>query len=106
SGDLTPVSGRVRRAGSLAVLPQDFRPVREQTVAEALGVRERLDALGRLTAGHGSDADLAVLDDDWAVEERVAAELSRLGLSGIGLDRPLASLSGGETTRVVLASLF
>jgi ATPase subunit of ABC transporter with duplicated ATPase domains len=69
-------------------------------------VREKLDALGRLTAGRGSDADLAVLDDDWAVEERVAAELSRLGLSGVGLDRPLASLSGGETTRVVLASLF
>ncbi len=117
TGDLAPTSGRVRRAGSIAVLPQDFRPVQEQpgvwgrfapnaTVAEALGVREKLDALARLTAGCGSDADLAVLDDDWAVEERVAAELSRLGLSGVGLDRPLASLSGGETTRVVLASLF
>jgi ATPase subunit of ABC transporter with duplicated ATPase domains len=106
TADLAPAAGRVRRAGSVAVLPQDFRPVEEQTVAEALGVREKLDALGRLTAGLGSDADLAVLDDDWTVEERIAAELSRLGLSGIGLDRPLASLSGGETTRVVLASLF
>jgi ATPase subunit of ABC transporter with duplicated ATPase domains len=88
------------------VLPQDFWPVQEQTVAEALGVRDKLDALGRLKAGNGSDADLAVLDDDWAVEERVAAELSRLGLSAVGLDRRLGSLSGGETTRVVLASLF
>jgi ATPase subunit of ABC transporter with duplicated ATPase domains len=104
--DLAPAAGSVRRAGRVAVLPQDFRPVLGQTVGEALGVREKLDALGRLTAGHGSDADLAVLEDDWAVEERVAAELSRLGLSRIGLDRPLASLSGGETTRVVLASLF
>jgi ATPase subunit of ABC transporter with duplicated ATPase domains len=106
TGALAPASGRVRRAGSVAVLPQDFRPMLEQTVAEALGVRDRLDALGRLTAGHGSDADLAVLDDDWSIEERIAGELSRLGLSGIGLDRPLATLSGGETTRVVLAALF
>jgi ATPase subunit of ABC transporter with duplicated ATPase domains len=106
TGDLTPAAGRVRRAGSVALLPQDFRPVQEQTIAEALGVRDKLDALGRLTAGHGSDADLAVLDDDWTIEERIAAELSRLGLSGIGLDRLLGSLSGGETTRVVLASLF
>jgi len=106
TGSLAPAGGRVRRAGSVALLPQDFQPMQEQTVACALGMREKLEALGRLTAGHGSDADLAVLDDDWALEERIAAELSRLGLSGIGLDRPLASLSGGETTRVVLASLF
>jgi ATPase subunit of ABC transporter with duplicated ATPase domains len=106
TGELAPFAGSVRRAGRVAVLPQDFRPVQGQTVVEALGVREKLDALGRLTAGHGSDADLAVLDDDWAVEERIAAEMSRLGLSNIGLDRTLASLSGGETTRVVLASLF
>jgi ATPase subunit of ABC transporter with duplicated ATPase domains len=96
----------VRRAGTVAVLPQDFRPVQAQSVASALGVREKLDALGRLTAGRGSDADLAVLDDDWDIEERVAAELSRVGLLAIGLERSLASLSGGETTRVVLASLF
>src|SRR5262245_3350593 len=106
TGEITPAAGRVRRAGSIAVLPQDFRPIQEQSVASALGVREKLDALGRLTAGRGSDADLTVLDDDWDIEERVAAELSRLGLSAIGLDRPLGSLSGGETTRVVLASLF
>jgi ATPase subunit of ABC transporter with duplicated ATPase domains len=106
TGDLAPASGRVRRAGSVAVLPQDFRPVREQTVAGALGVGAKLDALGRLTAGHGSDADLAVLEDNWDIEERITAEMSRLGLSGLGLDRPLAALSGGETTRVVLASLF
>jgi ATPase subunit of ABC transporter with duplicated ATPase domains len=106
TGALAPTAGRVRRAGRLAVLPQDFRPIQEQTVADALGVHEKLDALTRLTAGRGSDADLAALDEDWDIEERIAAELSRLGLSHIELDRPLASLSGGETTRVVLASLF
>src|SRR6516225_7611741 len=70
SGDLAPAAGRVRRAGRVAALQQDFRPILEQTVAEALGVRDKLDALSRLTAGHGSDADLTVLDDDWAIEER------------------------------------
>jgi ATPase subunit of ABC transporter with duplicated ATPase domains len=106
TGDLAPTAGRVRRSGRIAMLPQDFRPMQEQPVVETLGVREKLDALGRLTAGHGSDADLAILEDNWTIEERIVAELSRLGLSNIGLDRPLSSLSGGETTRVALASLF
>src|SRR5947209_10859281 len=49
TGDLAPSAGRVRPAGTVAVLPQDFRPLQNQTVAEALGVRDRLDALARLT---------------------------------------------------------
>src|SRR5262249_6190681 len=37
---------------------------------------------------------------------RVAAVLERLGLGGLGLARIMSSLSGGEATRVVLASLL
>src|SRR5262249_7410350 len=51
TGDLVPTAGHVRRTGTVAMLPQDFRPMLDRTVAETLGVREKLDALGRLTAG-------------------------------------------------------
>jgi ATPase subunit of ABC transporter with duplicated ATPase domains len=106
AGELTPAAGSVRRAGRVAYLPQDFAPLADASVAETLGVADKLAALARLTAGAGRDDDLAVLDDDWGVEARVAAVLGRFGLEGVGQDRPVGSLSGGETTRVVLASLL
>ncbi len=106
AGTLMPTSGTVSRGGSVAFLPQDFAPLAGQSVVGVLGVQEKLRALARLTAGHGQPGDLELLDDDWTLEERVAAELHRLGLSHLDLDRHVASLSGGETTRVVLAGLF
>jgi ATPase subunit of ABC transporter with duplicated ATPase domains len=105
-GELAPTAGSVRRAGAVAYLPQDFAPRAEQTVAQALGVEAKLAALARLTAGAGRPDDLAVLDDDWALEARLAAVLTRLDLAHLALDRRLETLSGGETTRVVLAALF
>jgi ATPase subunit of ABC transporter with duplicated ATPase domains len=45
TGDLAPASGRVPRSGCIAMLPQDFRPMQEQTVIESLGMRKKLDAL-------------------------------------------------------------
>jgi ATPase subunit of ABC transporter with duplicated ATPase domains len=106
TGELAPTEGSVSRYGTLAHLPQDFAPLGGQTVAQALGVAEKLAALARITAGEALPDDLAVLDDDWTVEARVEAELSRLGLAHLALDRLVRSLSGGETTRLVLASLF
>jgi ATPase subunit of ABC transporter with duplicated ATPase domains len=106
TGDLTPTAGSVGRPGSVAFLPQDFTPLAGQTVAQALGVEGKLAALERLTAGDGRPGDLELLADDWSLDARVEAELHRLGLGRVGLDRLVGSLSGGETTRVVLASLF
>ncbi len=80
--------------------------MQEQTVAQVLGVAEKLAALSRLTSGAGGEADLAALDDDWTIEEWIDAELGRVGLAHLALDRRMASLSGGEATRVVLASLL
>jgi ATPase subunit of ABC transporter with duplicated ATPase domains len=111
AGELAPGSGTVSRSGSVAFLPQDFTPLAGCCVAEALGVQQKLAALARLHQGAGPQqqvaCDLALLDeDDWSLEARVEGELHRLGLDHLALDRPMASLSGGETTRVVLAALF
>ena len=43
-------------------------------------------------------------DDDWDVEERALATLDRLGLDGIGLDRGVGELSGGEGVLLGLAA--
>jgi ATPase subunit of ABC transporter with duplicated ATPase domains len=106
AGTLAPTSGSLGAQGSVALLPQDFAPLAEHTVAQALGVQDKLAALDRLTAGAGLSDDLATLDDDWALEARIEAELHRLGLDHVRLDRVIGTLSGGETTRVALAALF
>jgi ATPase subunit of ABC transporter with duplicated ATPase domains len=106
AGELAPTSGSVSRAGIIALLPQEFTPLADQLVAEALGVQGKLAAMSRLGAGEGLPGDLETLNDDWSLEARIGAELHRLGLDHVSLDRPLGTLSGGETTRIALAALF
>ena len=47
-------------------------PLAACSVAQALGVEEKLVALARLTAGEAKPDDLATLDDDWALENRAS----------------------------------
>ena len=60
----------------------------------------------RPTAGTGDASDLESVGDGWDVEERVAAELARLGLAADLLERRLGELSGGEVVRLGLARLL
>ena len=114
AGDLAPTTGTRHAAGEVAYMPQDPlccspptapRPRRdgdEQTVADVLGIEATLDALRRIEAGDSDPRLFDVVGDDWDIEDRAGVELDRLGLAGIGLDRSIATLSGGE---LVLLSL-
>ena len=46
----------------------------------------------------------AAIGDDWDVEERTRAQLDRLGLGHLDLERRLGSLSGGEVVSLGLAA--
>ena len=102
AGDLTPTSGTRRAKGDVAYLPQDPLRGDENTVADVLGIGSTIDALHLIEGGDTDPRLLDVVGDDWNVEDRAAVELERLGLAGIGLDRGIATLSGGE---LVLLSL-
>jgi ATPase subunit of ABC transporter with duplicated ATPase domains len=106
AGSLALTGGSVSRTGRIALLPQDFTPLADRSVAQALGVQHKLDALARLSAGAALPGDLETLDDDWALETCIEAVFHSLGLAHVELNRAMGTLSGGETTRVVLASLF
>jgi ATPase subunit of ABC transporter with duplicated ATPase domains len=106
AGALRPTAGHVVRSGTVALLPQARATPRPgSTVAHALGVAERIDALGRIEAGSTDPADFESVGAAWDLRERAGVELARLGLGGLGVDRTLVSLSGGEITRVTLAGL-
>ncbi|KCZ92709.1 ABC-F family ATP-binding cassette domain-containing protein [Hyphomonas johnsonii] len=102
AGDAMPVAGTVHRGGTVGRLEQ--LPDETLSVAEALGVAEGLARLERLAAGQGSVADAGAAD--WTLEARLAAALAGTGLPGMDLARRLATLSGGERTRVTLARLL
>lgn len=102
AGQIEPSSGSVQRIGSIGMLAQlaDDR----QTVAQALGVADDLACLRRLESGDGTLDDAA--EADWTLEARLHTALIETGLPAMPLDRPIASLSGGERTRVALACLL
>jgi ATPase subunit of ABC transporter with duplicated ATPase domains len=102
AGEIEPSGGSLQRIGSIGMLAQlaDER----LTVAEALGVDADLARLRRLEHGEGSLDDAA--EADWTLEERLCTALVETGLSSLPLERLIASLSGGERTRVALARLL
>jgi ATPase subunit of ABC transporter with duplicated ATPase domains len=104
SGEIMPSSGNVARSGTIEMLRQQAGPPPDQTVAEAFGAAEALKRLARIEAGQGSDADLD--GADWTLEVRLASALADADLAGLDPDRRLATLSGGQATRVALAALL
>jgi len=102
-GELSPASGAVSVRGRIGVLRQALVPPPGASVGDLLGVTEALSRLRRIEAGEGTSDDLA--EADWTLEARLADPLAGVGLPGLDLGRPAASLSGGQVTRATLAGL-
>ena len=103
AGDLTPTRGRVAVSGSLGVLRQMVQVDPAETIADLFGVTESLQLLDRIEAGVATEQELAVAD--WTLETRLTAALDRVGLQA-GSQTRLATLSGGQRTRVSLAAML
>lgn len=101
AGLAEPSSGTVRRTGTIGILQQDMPG--EWSLAEALGVANRLETLERILAGNGTANDFDTAD--WTLESRIGAALLQVGLPDLPLDRRLRTLSGGERMRVGIARL-
>ncbi|MFG3581292.1 ribosomal protection-like ABC-F family protein [Micromonospora chersina] len=104
AGDLTPTGGAVTVDGVLGYLPQNLPLAGDLTVAQVLGVDAALRALHAIEAGDAREEHFTTVGDDWDVEERSRAELDRLGLGDVSLDRRLATLSGGQVVSLGLAA--
>ena len=104
AGELMPSSGNIRTESEPYYVPQQIN-IKEQSIAEALGVSEKLNALNAIYGGASEQVYYDTLNDDWEVENRCYSALKLWGLQGVALDSSISLLSGGEKTKVLLAGL-
>ncbi|MFE5735880.1 ABC-F family ATP-binding cassette domain-containing protein [Streptomyces celluloflavus] len=104
AGELRPVSGSVSVSGTLGYLPQSLPLTGDLTVAEVLGVAAVIRAIDAVESGDVDEKHFTAIGDDWDIEERTRAQLDRLGLAGLALDRSLRTLSGGQIVSLGLAA--
>lgn len=105
AGELQPSTGQLTVDAPLYYVPQIFGQFNHLTVAQALGVEERLRALSAILGGDVTAANLDALNDDWTIEERCAEALTYWELVELSLDQKLETLSGGQKTKVFLAGI-
>ncbi|MEW2294366.1 ribosomal protection-like ABC-F family protein [Streptomyces sp. NPDC006743] len=104
AGELRPAGGSVSVSGTLGYLPQSLPLTGDLTVAEVLGVAEIIRAIDAVESGDVDEKHFTTIGDDWDIEERTRAQLDRLGLGALTLDRALSTLSGGQVISLGLAA--
>jgi ATPase subunit of ABC transporter with duplicated ATPase domains len=105
AGRILPVEGEIIRSGKPYYVPQHVGQFDDYSVAKALGIQEKLNALQAILDGDASSQNFTALDDDWEIEERVTTALAYWHLQHLDLSQSMNSLSGGEKTKVFLAGI-
>lgn len=104
-GELGPTAGTITTNGEVGYLPQHLTLATDASVADLLGISRPLGALRAIEAGQVSAELFDAVGNDWDIESRAEAALATLGLGTLALDRPVGTLSGGETMLVALTGL-
>jgi ATPase subunit of ABC transporter with duplicated ATPase domains len=105
AGVLPASGGLVQTGPAPCYIPQLFGQFNDLTIAQALKVEAPLKALHEILDGQVTEANLALLNDDWTLEERCTQALAYWGLEDLPLTRQMATLSGGQKTKIFLAGI-
>jgi ATPase subunit of ABC transporter with duplicated ATPase domains len=105
AGELQPADGLLKTDSKPYYLPQIFGQFNHLTIAEALHVEDKLNALHEILNGNVSEKNLNILNDDWTIEDRCNEALQYWQLRDLSLDQKLETLSGGQKTKVFLAGI-
>ena len=105
AGELIPTTGHITTSGEVDYLPQTLPLGTDATVAELLGIAEKVSALRAIESGHVAEYHFEVLGGDWDIETRADATLRPIGLAAADLDRRVGEVSGGEAVLIAIAGL-
>ena len=100
-GNNLPSAGHIEAPSRIGYLPQDLGLKKDATIADVFGVSEILSAIESIEAGHYSEELLAIIGNDWDVEERTQPFIGALDIR-----RTIGTLSGGEAVSVALGAVF
>jgi len=106
AGGLRPSGGHIAVSGKVGHLPQDLALRTSQPVTDFLEIAPVLGAIRAIEAGSVEQHHLDLVGDDWDLQHRTVAVLTRLGLPADVLGRTMGQLSGGEVTQLGLARLL
>lgn len=99
AGDLQPVSGEIIVSEKPYYIPQHMGQFDSWTVAEALQVERKIEALHAILGGSVDVESFTILGDDWDIEERSRLALEYWGLLNVKLGQKMSSLSGERKQR-------
>lgn len=105
AGKTACAAGMVACDSTPYLIPQHFGQYDSMTVAEALGVAEKLAAMEAILGGQGTEHDFTLLNDEWDIEDRLAEAFARWHLNGMSPCTPMGKLCGGEKPKAFLAGL-
>jgi ATPase subunit of ABC transporter with duplicated ATPase domains len=105
AGNLSLSQGQVTWLHKPYYVPQIFGQFNHFTVADALGVAEKVRALNEILNGSVTEENLSVLNDDWTIEERCREALLQWRLGDRPLTERIGNLSGGQKMSVFLAGV-
>lgn len=105
AGELQPSDGQLTVTYDMYYVPQISGQYNDLTVAKALRIESKLNALKEILKGNTTDENFELLNDDWSIEDRCREALNHWQLSNLDLTQKLGTLSGGQKTKVFLAGI-
>lgn len=105
AGELQPVSGQRIVDAQPYYIPQIFGQYNHLTIAQALQIETKLNALQEILSGNVTEENYSLLDDDWTIEDRCNEALQHWQLTNLDLSQKMETLSGGQKTKVFLAGI-
>ncbi|MBF4466215.1 ribosomal protection-like ABC-F family protein [Flavobacterium sp. LC2016-12] len=105
AGEVQASTGSLKTDATPYYVPQIFGQFNHFTIAEALRVEDKLNALKNILEGNVTQENLEILNDDWTIEDRCNEALEYWQLTDLDLSQKLENLSGGQKTKVFLAGI-
>ena len=105
AGRLELTSGTVITNSTPYYVPQHFGQYNDLTIAEALGISDKIKALHAILKGDSSVESFNCLNDDWDIEDRALEALTLWNIQHLSLWQKMDNLSGGEKTKIFLAGI-
>jgi ATPase subunit of ABC transporter with duplicated ATPase domains len=105
ANELQPSGGQICVEAEPYFVPQIFGQYNHLSIAQALRIEDKLNALKAILNGDTSGENFNLLNDDWTLEDRCNEALNNWQLNKTDLSQKMETLSGGQKTKVFLAGI-